>query len=89
MARYIDADKLIEKMKSHCSAAMCIVEVTRQPAADVVEVKRGHMIKVKDPVKEDVALDGACSVCGAINWDYTDGEYFNYCPNCGAKWIGD
>jgi hypothetical protein len=90
MAKYVDVDKLWRKLPDDLPYKASVKRVLIQaPAADVVEVKRGHMIKVKDPVKEDVALDGACSVCGAINWDYTDGEYFNYCPNCGAKWIGD
>ena len=25
-----------------------------------------------------------CSVCGHCDWDCTESEYFNYCPNCGA-----
>ena len=25
-----------------------------------------------------------CSVCGHCDWDCTESEYFNFCPNCGA-----
>lgn len=26
-----------------------------------------------------------CSVCGHCDWDCTESEYFNFCPNCGAE----
>ena len=30
-----------------------------------------------------------CSVCGHCDWDCTESEYFNYCPNCGAEMKGE
>lgn len=80
MARYIDADKLIEKMKSHCSAAMCIVEVTRQPTADVVEVNHGKWIyNIKYY---------SCSICAGKRSNLLLGTDAEFCPYCGAKMDG-
>lgn len=54
------------------------------PAADVAPVRHGRWKEADDG-------DGiVCSLCGT---DFCtliyDTEYFNYCPNCGAKMDGD
>lgn len=48
--------------------------ISNIPAADVAPVVHGRLIK-PNPF-------GNCSVCGFLI-DIRD--YFNYCPNCGAK----
>lgn len=48
------------------------------PAADVVEVRRGHWIKRGNEKK--------CSVCGFIY--YSNNDDWNGCPNCLAKMDG-
>lgn len=55
------------------------------PAADVRPVVRGHWISEEEAEeKGDYSLRDACSVCGHCDWDCTESEGFNYCPNCGA-----
>ena len=92
MARYIDADNLINELSAAC---MPIYEkgitgilgdnssiadiINEQPTADVQEVKRGEW-------KEDVLDNIVCSTCGeSFNICDNDTERFIYCPNCGAK----
>ena len=55
------------------------------PAANFQPVVRGHWITEEEAVeKGDYSLRDACSVCGHFDWDCTESESFNYCPNCGA-----
>ena len=62
------------------------------PAADVVEVRHGHWYFVEYEYF-------SCSECGESYYNGCDstyeakeklrnGEYHNYCPNCGAKMDG-
>lgn len=58
--------------------------IYEMPAADVAPVRHGRWKEADDG-------DGiVCSLCGT---DFCtliyDTEYFNYCPNCGAKMDGD
>ena len=66
---------------------------SKQPAADVVEVKHGENITKMNPVDEFI-----CSECGLIMRDLTEVRIdednedecyfefeFKYCPNCGVK----
>lgn len=96
MARYIDADNLINELSAAC---MPIYEkgitgilgdnssiadiINEQPTADVQEVKRGEW-------QEDVLDNIICSACGeSFNICDNDTERFIYCPNCGAKCVGE
>ena len=51
--------------------------------------KWGCEIKEVQPVRHGRWNDdGSCSLCGHCDWDFADGLYFRYCPNCGAKMDG-
>lgn len=98
MARYIDADNLINELSAAC---MPIYEkgitgilgdnssiadiINEQPTADVQEVKRGYWIPERDPDENNRIQCFHCSVCD------DDFHYIGafvatkYCPNCGAK----
>lgn len=98
MARYIDADNLINELSAAC---MPIYEkgitgilgdnssiadiINEQPTADVQEVKHGEWFKPSnDPVDSKQWI---CSECkGLTETAYYCGHcYYNYCPNCGAR----
>lgn len=95
MARYIDADNLINELSAAC---MPIYEkgitgilgdnssiadiINEQPTADVKPVKRGTWENTNTPNQL------RCSNCEIIHFiaQYPHGE-INYCPNCGARLI--
>lgn len=101
MARYIDADNLIDELSAAC---MPIYEkgitgilgdnssiadiINEQPTADVQEVKRGYWISERDPDENNRIQCFHCSVCD------DDFHYIGafvatkYCPNCGARMDG-
>lgn len=102
MARYIDADNLIDELSAAC---MPIYEkgitgilgdnssiadiINEQPIADVQEVKHGEWLK---PSNDSVdSKQWICSECkGLTETAYYCGHcYYNYCPNCGARMDGD
>ena len=61
-------------------------DVMSIPAVDAVEVRHGHWVTEEEAIeKGDYSLRDTCSVCGHCDWDCTESENFNYCPNCGAK----
>lgn len=83
MTRYIDAEKLINRMKQDPLFPLVdrygvLGVIEAEPTADVVEVKHGKWV-------EKPQADGlnGCSICGIMRF----GES-NYCPNCGAKMDG-
>lgn len=99
MARLIDADALVENIKSEIDddkeiypddktsimfrAGMKTVIRIVKNQDTVDPVKHGHWIFVKDMVSYI-----KCSECGAgICWVNTKRP--KYCPNCGAKMDGD
>ena len=98
MPRYIDADKVIDKINDKrvllgCKGAYvnglqyaihCIETTSRE---DVAPVVHAHWIIKKDPVFGEV-VRYTCSHCGE-HWSpiAVDREMLNswyYCPNCGA-----
>lgn len=101
MARYINADNLINELSAAC---MPIYEkgitgilgdnssiadiINEQPTADVQEVKRGYWIPERDPDENNRIQCFHCSVCD------DDFHYIGafvatkYCPNCGARMDG-
>lgn len=97
MAKYIDADNLINELSAAC---MPIYEkgitgilgdnssiadiINGQPTADVQEVKRGKWVK---PGNDQDHKQWICSECkGLIETAcYCWHCYYNYCPNCGAR----
>lgn len=93
MSRYIDCDKCYhgrvcayrhhyKDMITECSHYI--------PTADVVEVRHGYWISEEEAVQLDqYDLAYTCSICGHCDWDCTESENFNFCPNCGAKMDGE
>ena len=79
MARYIDADALLEDIRknsmSYFADDFAHEWVDKQPTADVRENKRGEWV------------NGKCNQCGAHApyWPMSSAYYeSNYCPDCGA-----
>ena len=96
--RFIDANNLIEEIREercyncrnfkdmkcdYCGTADYIYMIEDMPAADVAPVVHGQW---------EEASDGDGIVCPFCRTDFCtiiyDTEYFNYCPNCGAKMDG-
>ena len=86
MARYIDADKLMESPYKWLDGTVLVIpveEIDRQPTADVVEVKHGKWLTVGESC-EDKENVFACSECGTTL--RCNGSLdFDYCHRCGAK----
>ena len=93
--RFIDANNLIEEIREercyncrnfkdmkcdYCGTADYIYMIEDMPTADVAPVRHGRW---------EEASDGDGIVCPFCRTDFCtiiyDTEYFNYCPNCGAK----
>ena len=93
--RLIDANNLIEEIREercyncrnfkdmkcdYCSTADYIYMIEDMPAVDVAPVRHGRW---------EESSDGDGIVCPFCRTDFCtiiyDTEYFNYCPNCGAK----
>lgn len=95
MARYIDADILIERLKfkrdetdkgkkKYSGLECAISQVQKQQTADVVEVKQGKWEKKTFIIFDSEKVGYKCSECNTT-WDTST----NYCPNCGAKMDGE
>ena len=96
MSRYIDADKLKEKLDSfvsmnetytdyNCGYDDCLTAVQDTladiPAVDVVERKHGFW--------EQGDYYDMGDVCSECQYDsFREPCNYNYCPNCGAKMDG-
>lgn len=98
MARYIDADKLMESMRNglfpneKIETPFDVLRAIEQtPTADVVEVKHGEWISPRP----SGGYDFYCSCCKEFAITYEDSNYreqyhlTDYCPNCGAKMDGE
>jgi rubrerythrin len=57
--------------------------MSKIPAADVVEVKRGKWKECFEDWRKQISGD-ECSVCGFQHYGVSMTIY-NYCPNCGAR----
>ena len=94
MARYIDADKLIDELRDELKrtteddytigVVVATIELLREyPTADVAEVKHGEWFLLDECSNEGVY----CSVCHkkVYRKEYANQKVkSNYCPNCGA-----
>lgn len=84
MKEYIEREALISALRQYQYPFGVEFLVYNQPAADVVERKRGEWVE-KEFAFGDVYYD--CSVCGEsfclIDGTPTDNLY-SFCPNCGA-----
>ena len=89
MSRYIDAEKLIGRLKKDplyplVERYRIIRVIEAEPTADVVEIKHGHWIAYG--LEDGFAIERyICSECG-----YDVGvRATSYCPNCGALMVND
>lgn len=100
MSRYIDAEKLIGKIRClypsidcYCTSinAVPIKDINNVPTADVQEVRYGRWrLNLLDNFKK---VECTCTHCGWSFIDnsdsYVDISDFEYCPHCGAKMDGE
>ena len=102
MARYIDAEELLNKRPFTISGGKpseylegfldCVDEakeaINNTPTADVAELKHGTWISKWSDISN--SLHEYCSICGALEPHFlaTNKEHSNYCPNCGANMDG-
>ena len=91
MAKFINADRLLQRLTTINSTVEQGIKyynsvynlVNEQPAADVVEVKRGEWMLHPDG-------SGTCSCCNRTQksvWDYDSAQ--NFCGHCGADMRGE
>lgn len=90
MARYIDADKLTDKLEELQFNAPVMTPVMKiynvielvedQPTADVAEVKHGQW--------GENGIAYVCNLCGESLVIEQGTADMNYCPHCGAKMDG-
>ena len=98
MARYIDADKLlnertifIQDEEGFDIAVVAVADIELALTADVAEVKHGEWIVKKKWQSGKWHKWLECSCCGAEDWNYRMYkdmpfcELPNFCPHCGAK----
>ena len=94
MSRYIDANKLIERLMHSPLFLLApknskdgIIDlIVHQPTADVVEVRHGEW-ETPTTIKGREFNVPHCSVCDGIPCGVD--ENTKYCPNCGAKMDGE
>lgn len=99
MSRYIDADKLKEKLDSfvsmnetytdyNCGYDDCLTAVQDTlsdiPTVDVVERKHGYWV-----YNRGQAFGEPCYFCSLCIDGGSNNGRDNYCPNCGAKMDGE
>ena len=87
MAEYIEREKIWPALNAACVPYNRATKkaIKSIPAADVRPVVHGHWIGTKEAEDMgDIMKEFTCSVCGCCEWDCTESESFNFCPNCGA-----
>lgn len=83
MARYIDAEVVLKKMKNWHTKERLMDCVENTPTADVAEVKRGEWLLEREPNGKPYCFH--CSVCDDDFHHIGITSTTDYCPNCGAK----
>lgn len=91
MAEYIEREALMRNLKHFAPEQLTpLIEslIQKQPAADVVEVRRERW----DYENSDVGgADYSCSACRniiTVSSESQDEDLYSYCPYCGAKMDG-
>lgn len=84
MSRYIDADKLLDRIQNPYEKAFVARWVREEPTADVRRDERSEWVR-----REGIGV--YCNVC-QLGWDFVQGvpaeyRHYNYCPFCGAKMV--
>lgn len=98
MARYIDADKLMELSQDvpifdremqvfGCFSGVSDEDIKSIPTADVVEVKHGSWKKTEKVIDGGKHIYKVCSICGACQ--IAGLGLAKYCYDCGAKMDGE
>ena len=85
MSRYIDADLLLEKLKSTPRYFTVKFDIVNAPTADVKPIVYGEWELVDDTFDE--MKDYKCNLCGQL-CAMSIYKMMNFCPNCGAKMKG-
>lgn len=100
MARLIDADMCIEKIKDLPitydaeTVQRCIEVLSNAQTIDAEPVRHGKWIETEenhgfdDEVRNKALACSVCRVAFRIS-DYAQIEDFRYCPNCGADMRGE
>ena len=90
MARYINADILLDKLYDHEFITLCPLDEVSDvidycPTVDAEPVRHGYWIAVDEYCGH--AKEFKCSVCeNTVEYGhYTRTCDYDYCPNCGAK----
>lgn len=86
MARYIDADKLMESVEDDFRG-VCVYDVSPSEAVRDFEriVDEQPIVNVRKNVYGkwiDVVRGQQCSICGKIQYGYDN--FRNFCAHCGA-----
>ena len=95
--RLIDAEAFLKTEIDRCGSAPLVGTCTsdneylseRLKKAPTIEAKPVvHAHWVTEQEAEEINrydLTYCCSACGHCDWDCTESEGFEYCPNCGAQ----
>ena len=95
--RLIDAEAFLKTEIDRCGSTPLVGTCTsdneylseRLKKAPTIEAKPiVHAHWVTEQEAEEINrydLTYCCSACGHCDWDCTESEGFEYCPNCGAK----
>ena len=66
----------------------CIIDeaIKNAPTIEAKPVVHAHWVTEQEAEEINrYDLTYCCSACGHCDWDCTESEGFEYCPNCGAK----
>lgn len=86
MARYIDAEELINNLNKFAFEsfnALINSLILKQPTADVQEVKYGKWLY--ENYERSLCGESLRSIMDSDGYFSGDFKGCNYCPNCGAK----
>ena len=87
MARWIDADAMLDRIHNLYERRAVARWTDEAPAADVAPVRHGHWVKAER--RGCVSYADAYAECDHCHKVIFDAWNFDYCPRCGAKMDGD
>lgn len=77
--------EMMAEAESHIAEVNRLNKQIKELQVNVRPVVHGHWISTKEAEDMgDIMKEFTCSVCGCCEWDCTESESFNFCPNCGA-----
>ena len=95
--RLIDAEAFLKAEIDRCGSAPLVGTCTsdneylseslkKAPTIEAKPVIHAHWVTEQEAEEINrYDLTYCCSACGHCDWDCTESEGFEYCPNCGAK----